>query len=117
MLPLSWSNQTPATRTGLIGSGWDARVVVESTRAQRGGLVRHHDFRRLWAGQTVSAIGSQVSFVAVSLVAIFTLQATTFSGGCAVGGGVGGGPCWSVCWPGVGEPDAPAPCDGGRRLG
>src|SRR5438445_6065483 len=41
----------------------------------------HRDFGLLWAGQSVSRLGSQVSVVAVPLVAIDTLRATTFQVG------------------------------------
>ncbi len=41
-----------------------------------GGLWRHPDFLKLWAGQTVSLGGSLVSRVALPLVAILTLDAT-----------------------------------------
>lgn len=44
-------------------------------RARLGGLWRHPDFLKLWAGQTVSLVGSQVTLVALPLVAIFTLAA------------------------------------------
>ncbi|MFG1658910.1 MFS transporter [Micromonospora chersina] len=43
-----------------------------------GGLLRHRDFRLLWAGQTVSAVGSNVTSVALPLVAVAVLDATTF---------------------------------------
>src|SRR5580700_9122197 len=43
-----------------------------------GGLWRHRDFRLLWAGETVSELGSQVSLLAIPLVAVRTLHATTF---------------------------------------
>ncbi|KKJ99405.1 MFS transporter [Micromonospora sp. HK10] len=43
-----------------------------------GGLLRHRDFRLLWAGQTVSAVGSNVTTVALPLVAVAALDATTF---------------------------------------
>ncbi|MET8907141.1 MFS transporter [Micromonospora sp. NPDC004551] len=43
-----------------------------------GGLLRHRDFRLLWAGQTVSAVGSNVTAVALPLVAVAVLDATTF---------------------------------------
>lgn len=38
-------------------------------------LWRNHDFARLWWGQTLSQIGSQVSVVAVPLIALYTLHA------------------------------------------
>ncbi|MEU2614980.1 MFS transporter [Micromonospora sp. NPDC007271] len=43
-----------------------------------GGLFRHRDFRLLWAGQTVSAVGSNVTAVALPLAAVVVLHATTF---------------------------------------
>ncbi len=55
-----------------------------SPLAQRGGapsLWRHHDFRLLWLGETTSKLGSSVSGVAIPLVAITVLQASTFQVG------------------------------------
>ncbi|MFR9778490.1 MFS transporter [Micromonospora sp. MS34] len=46
--------------------------------ARRGGLLRHRDFRLLWVGQTVSAVGSNVTAVALPLVAVAALDASTF---------------------------------------
>jgi MFS family permease len=43
-----------------------------------GGLWRHHDFLKLWAGQTISEFGSQFSLLALPLVAIYTLHASAF---------------------------------------
>jgi MFS family permease len=43
----------------------------------RGGLIRHRDFRLLWAGESISELGSQVSFLAIPLVAVRTLHAST----------------------------------------
>lgn len=40
------------------------------------GLWRHGDFLKLWAGQTISQVGSLVGGFALSLVAIVTLEAT-----------------------------------------
>ncbi|SCL37131.1 Predicted arabinose efflux permease, MFS family [Micromonospora rhizosphaerae] len=45
---------------------------------RRGGLLRHRDFRLLWTGQTVSSIGSNVTTVALPLVAVAVLDASTF---------------------------------------
>ena len=49
--------------------------------ARFGGLWRHPDFLRLWAGQTVSLLGSQITLVALPLVAILTLGASPFQVG------------------------------------
>lgn len=53
----------------------------ERPRRHGGELLRHRDFRRLWAGESVSEIGSQVSVLAVPLVAVRALHATTFQVG------------------------------------
>ena len=37
----------------------------------RGTLWRHRDFRRLWGGETVSELGSQVSVLAIPLCALY----------------------------------------------
>jgi len=41
-------------------------------------LWRHPDFLKLWVGETVSLVGSQVTVVALPLTAIYTLHATVF---------------------------------------
>ncbi|HXP55065.1 MAG TPA: MFS transporter [Streptosporangiaceae bacterium] len=47
----------------------------------RAGLWRHRDFLLLWGGQTVSQAGSQVTIVALPLVAIVLLRASTLQVG------------------------------------
>jgi MFS family permease len=47
----------------------------------KGALRRHRDFRLLWGGETVSEMGSQVSLLAIPLLAVSTLRATTFEMG------------------------------------
>ena len=47
----------------------------------RGKLRRHRDFQFLWAGETVSELGSQVSLLAIPLLAVRTLHATVFEVG------------------------------------
>ncbi|HSH81711.1 MAG TPA: MFS transporter, partial [Herpetosiphonaceae bacterium] len=42
------------------------------------GLWRHHDFLRLWIGQTISVFGSMVGGTAMSFTAILVLHATPF---------------------------------------
>jgi predicted MFS family arabinose efflux permease len=48
------------------------------TRRRPGGLYWHRDFRLLWIGQTTSKLGSSVTSVALPLVAVATLEASTF---------------------------------------
>ncbi|MET7758023.1 MFS transporter [Streptomyces sp. NPDC005389] len=45
---------------------------------RRGGLLRQRDFRLLWAGETTSRFGSNITGVAMPLVAVVTLDASTF---------------------------------------
>src|SRR5918999_141836 len=44
----------------------------------RSGLWRHSDYLRLWGAQGISAFGSQITLLALPLVAILTLDATAF---------------------------------------
>ena len=43
-----------------------------------GGLWRHRDFLALWGSETISQFGSQVTFLALPLVAILVLEESTF---------------------------------------
>ena len=52
-----------------------------TTAPQPQTLWRHRDFLLLWGGQTVSEIGSQVTVLAVPLVAVLVLNATTLQVG------------------------------------
>jgi MFS family permease len=47
----------------------------------KGALRHHRDFRLLWGGETVSELGSQISLLAIPLLAVKTLHATTFQMG------------------------------------
>ncbi|WP_042365447.1 MFS transporter [Streptacidiphilus neutrinimicus] len=49
--------------------------------ARRGGLWHHLDFRRLWIGETVSQFGTMVSQLALPLLAVLVLHASTFQVG------------------------------------
>ena len=44
-------------------------------------LWRHRDFMALWSGQTVSEVGSSVTVLALPLLAVISLDATTFEVG------------------------------------
>jgi len=48
---------------------------------RRGGLWHHLEFRRLWIGETVSQFGTMVSQLALPLVAILMVHASTFEVG------------------------------------
>jgi MFS family permease len=48
------------------------------TSARPGGLLREHDFRFLWIGETTSALGTTISHLALPLVAVVTLGVSTF---------------------------------------
>jgi MFS family permease len=48
---------------------------------RRGGLWHHMDFRRLWVGETVSQFGTFVTQLALPLVAILVVHASTFEVG------------------------------------
>ena len=45
------------------------------------GLLREHDFRQLFVADTISQLGSQVSLLALPLVAVLTLHASNFEVG------------------------------------
>src|SRR5680860_1910054 len=51
---------------------------MKTQRMSRTGLWRHRDFKRLWAGQTVSMSGSLVSNISIPFAAIIELDATPF---------------------------------------
>jgi MFS family permease len=55
--------------------------VTTAASTKRGGLWHHLDFRRLWIGETVSQFGTEISQLALPLVAILVLHATTFEVG------------------------------------
>jgi MFS family permease len=44
----------------------------------RGGLWRHGDFLKLWSAETISQFGSQISGLAIPLVAVITLEVSAF---------------------------------------
>ncbi len=48
---------------------------------RRGGLWHHLEFRRLWIGETVSQFGTMISQLALPLVAILVVHASTFEVG------------------------------------
>lgn len=53
----------------------------EATHGNRGLIRGDHDFRRLWIGESISEIGTQVSMLAVPLVAVGRLRASAWDMG------------------------------------
>jgi len=62
----------------LFSAGSTLRHEVRQTTASRPSLLRHPDFLKLWTAQTISVFGSQISLLAVPLVAVLILDATPF---------------------------------------
>src|SRR3954454_19859658 len=58
----------------------DEPATAEEVR-RRGGLWHHLDFRRLWIGETVSQFGSAIWMLALPLLAILVVHASTFEVG------------------------------------
>ncbi|MEU4536030.1 MFS transporter [Streptosporangium sp. NPDC023825] len=54
---------------------------MTTARVSRAGLLRMRDFRLLWAGETTSMLGSSVAAVALPLLAVVSLRASTFAVG------------------------------------
>jgi MFS family permease len=52
-----------------------------TSETQAGSLWRHSDFRRLWAGDTISQFGTMVTLIALPLLAVKTLHASAFEVG------------------------------------
>ena len=47
-------------------------------RQRMGGLLRQHDFRLFWTGETISQLGDTMARVAMPLLAVLVLHASTF---------------------------------------
>jgi MFS family permease len=58
-----------------------AMPTAASLPRRRGGLWNHLDFRRLWIGESVSQLGTMISQLALPLVAILVVHASTFEVG------------------------------------
>jgi hypothetical protein len=51
-------------------------MAWRSYRPHLSPIWRHRDFRRLWIGEAISDLGSALSYFALPLVAVVTLQVT-----------------------------------------
>jgi MFS family permease len=56
-------------------------TTVAAPAEARDSIMRNHDFVKVWAGESVSLIGTQITIFALPLVAILTLHATVFQVG------------------------------------
>ncbi|MEO7126692.1 MAG: MFS transporter [Nakamurella sp.] len=59
----------------------ESDTAPEGTARVHGGLWRHADFRRLWAGDTASQIGASFGGIALPYLAVTALAATSFQMG------------------------------------
>ena len=64
----------PAIATGQPAAAATDAATLET--AGRSGLWGHQDFIKLWAGQSLSLFGTQVTLLALPVVAVFLLSAT-----------------------------------------
>src|SRR3712207_6625395 len=60
---------TSTTERHRVSCGWMPTLSL-------GGLWRHADFRRLWAAQSVSLLGSEITALALPLMAVLALNAS-----------------------------------------
>lgn len=75
--PTRWNKLHRKWPVSILPSSF-AKVGCANINDNMASLWKHRDFRILWAGETISELGSQISMVAVSLVAVRSLHATTF---------------------------------------
>src|SRR5215204_3808847 len=73
-----WSSVQWRSPEAAVGPVSDGRPVM---RLRRTGLWHHRDFLRFWAAQSVSHVGTQISLLALPLMAALTLDASPFEVG------------------------------------
>jgi len=61
--------------------GTQSQAELSAAAPKRPSLWRHRDFTKLWAGQTISQVGDEVTQLAIPLVAAYTLEASAFEFG------------------------------------
>ena len=61
--------------------GTQSQAELSTAAPKRPSLWRHRDFTKLWAGQTISQLGDEVTQLAIPLVAALTLEVTPFEFG------------------------------------
>lgn len=63
------------------------QVTVSPAQRRSGGLLWHRDFRLLWTGETISWVGDFMAVVALPLLAVKALHASSFAVGMIVAAG------------------------------
>jgi hypothetical protein len=56
-------------------------AISTSAATRRPSLFRHPDFLKLWLGETISQLGTQVSLLAIPLIAALLLDVSPFAFG------------------------------------
>ncbi len=64
-----------APRAGTGTSAGTGAPTPAGARPPRGGLFWHHDFRQLWTGDTISQLGTQMTLLALPVLAVRVLHA------------------------------------------
>ncbi len=76
------TTQPPGPPTASAGSDVaDSEPPTDPPVRRRGGLFRHHDFRQLFFGDTISQFGTQLTMLALPILAIRVLGADAFQMG------------------------------------
>lgn len=55
--------------------------MATTDATSRRSLIHHHDFRQLWAAESISQVGTQITAIALPILAVTTLSATEFEMG------------------------------------
>jgi MFS family permease len=66
---------------GRVDKTRSTETVSSTERISPASLWRHADFLKLWAGQSISQVGSRISLLAIPLAAVVVLHATAFQAG------------------------------------
>ena len=74
-------SDSAAAQAALAESAALESAVPESASTESGSVWRNHDFVKLWTGETISLIGTQITQFTLPLIAVLTLHASVFQVG------------------------------------